>query len=249
MRRLLPGPLAEVDPIEAYDVDRQAPEGRPWVLLNMVASIDGATAVDGVSGGLGGEGDRAAFRAVRAVPDVILVAAGTVRAEGYGPPRPTDEVRAVRRARGQTEVPGLAIVTGSVDLDPTAPLFREAERPPIIVTAERADADRLAAVRAAGAEVVFAGSDTVHMDRALSELGRLGTEVVLVEGGPSLNGQLVAADLIDEVCVTIAPTMVAGEAARLADGGEAVRSAFDLAHVLELGGDLCCRYVRAPVRP
>jgi riboflavin-specific deaminase-like protein len=249
MRRLLPGPLAEVDPIEAYAADRPAPEGRPWVLLNMVASIDGATAVDGASGGLGGDGDRAAFRAIRAVPDVILVAAGTVRAEGYGPPRPSDEVRALRRARGQAEAPRLAIVTGSVDLDPATPLFGEAERPPIIVTSERADASRLGAVRAAGAEVVFAGSDSVEMERAMSELGRLGTEVVLVEGGPSLNGQIVAADLVDEVCITIAPTMVAGQAARLAHGREAVRSAFELAHVLELGGDLCCRYVRAPARP
>ncbi len=215
----------------------------------MVASIDGATAVDGVSGGLGGAGDRATFRAIRGVPDVIVAAAGTVRAEAYGAPNPSERIRAMRHDRGQAEAPRLAVLTRSIDLDLSSPLFTEAERAPLVITTETADRDRLAAVVAAGAEVIAAGSGDVDLAEAFGALRRSGVGIVLVEGGPSLNGQLVAAGLVDEVCITVAPTLVGGDAARLAHGETAAPSSFELAHVLELDGELCCRYIRATSEP
>ena len=211
----------------------------------MVASIDGATAVDGASGGLGGAADHAVFPAIRGVPDMIVAAAGTVRAEGYGAPKPSDRIRAMRRDRGQALVPRLAVVTRSIGLDLSSSLFAEAELPPLVITTETADPARLDAVRAAGGEIVAAGTVEVDLAAVFGMLRRSGTGIVLVEGGPSLNGQLVAADLIDEVCITVAPKLVGGDAARLAHGGPAVVSSFELAHVLELEGELCCRYVRA----
>ena len=144
MRQLLPEP-AEVDPVAAHAAAvRPAPEGRPWVALNMVASVDGATALDGVSGGLGGPGDKAVFRALRGVADVILVAAGTVRAEGYGPPRTPPELQEARRARDQAPFPRIAIVSGSLGLDPTSRVFAEAPEPPLVFTGSEAPADRVA---------------------------------------------------------------------------------------------------------
>src|SRR4051812_2248584 len=84
VRQLFP---VAVDAVEPLDVYRDLPvvEGRPAVRLNMIASADGATAVDGLSGGLGGPPDRKVFAALRSLADVVLVAAGTVRAERYGP--------------------------------------------------------------------------------------------------------------------------------------------------------------------
>jgi hypothetical protein len=88
MRRLFPDPLDPVDPGDVYgDPPRTGPGGRPGVRLNMIASVDGATTVARVSGGLGGGADHDLFGLLRSLADVVLVAAGTARAEGYGPSR------------------------------------------------------------------------------------------------------------------------------------------------------------------
>lgn len=245
MRMLWPTPTPDVDPLALYaDATRPAPDGRPWVLINMVASVDGATTVGGRSGGLGTHADQQAFRAIRAVADVVLVAAGTMRAEGYGPPKVSPRVRAARMARGQAPVPRLAIVTGSLDLDPSAPVFAEAEQSSIVVTGESADPARVAALEGV-AEVVRAGRDRVDPAAVLAALAERGASVVLCEGGPSLNGQLVAADLVDEVCLTLAPGLVGGPSARVAHGGDgdALRG-LELAHVLTGDGALVLRYLR-----
>ena len=114
----------------------------PWLLVNMVSSLDGAIAVDGRVGGLAGPADKEMFTALRAVADVVMAGAGTVRAEGYGPPRPSEATRAARLARGQAEVPHLAIVSRSLYLDLTTPLFTEAKTPPIVITCAASDEER-----------------------------------------------------------------------------------------------------------
>jgi riboflavin biosynthesis pyrimidine reductase len=183
----------------------------------MVASIDGATAVDGRSGGLGGPGDKAVFRALRAVPDAILVGAATARAERYGPVRLDDAVQARRVARGQAPLPRLVLVSGRVDLDPEASMFRDAAEPPIVLTTGSGVADHRARF-GERAELVAAGDDAVDPVRALAELRARQVEVVLAEGGPHLNGQLVAAGVVDEWCQSLAPLLAAGESARTAHG-------------------------------
>lgn len=206
---------AEIGDVAArYAADeRPAPAGRPWVLLNMVASADGATAVDGTSGGLGSDADKAVLGAVRGVADAVLVAAGTVRAEGYGAPRPRASVAEARRARGQAPAPRLAIVTSRVDLDPAAAFF-DLDPPTLVVTVEDAPADRLDAL-AGRAELVIAGRGRVDLGRALTVLGERVGPVVAAEGGPSLNAALFEADLVDEVCLTLSPAIVGGESSRL----------------------------------
>lgn len=249
MRQLLPVALAEVDPVAAYAGDaRPTPTGRPWVLVNMVASVDGATAVDGRSGALGGPVDRAAFTAIRAVPDVILVAAGTARAEGYGPPRTPTDLQRARAARGQTAKPRLALVTRSVELDFAGELFADPASRCLVITPEDAPAERLAAA-ATVADVVTAGRGGVDLPAALAQLGAAGATVVLAEGGPSLLGQLAAANLVDELCLTLSPTLVAGESARIVHGPD-LPGGLDPLHlerVLEQDGVLLLRYV--VVRP
>jgi len=210
---------AEVDPLDAYDEPRVANDGRPWVIVDMIASIDGATAVAGRSGGLGGPADKAVFRALRAVPDVVLVGAATARIETYGAVRLDDEVRARRVGRGQAPVPRLALVTRRVDLDPEAAMFTEADTAPLVFTTEAAAAEHVGRFEGR-AELVGAGTDTVDLTRAMADLGARGVQTVLVEGGPSLNGQLVAAGLVDEWCQSLAPLLVAGASDRVAHGPE-----------------------------
>ena len=246
MRPWLPGePATDDDLWDRYHTDdRPAPSGRPWLMMNMVASLDGATAVAGVSGGLGGDGDRAVFGVIRAVPDVIVVAAGTVRAEDYGPPVTGQEVGARRQARGQAAVPELAVVTRSASLDPTSRLFAGGHRP-MVITTDDAPADHLAVLEPV-ADIVRAGTGDVDPHEALARLADRGHRVALLEGGPTLNGQFVAAGLVDELCLSIAPSLVAGTSKRVSVGPEATAATgLRLVHVLEHDDALFVRYRRA----
>lgn len=209
----------------------------------MVASIDGATTIEGISGGLGGPADKEVFSAIRAVADVILVAAGTARAERYGPPRTSAARREERAERGQAPYPRLALITRSLDLDPAAALFVEAPEPPLIYTVTGAPAGartRLAAV----AELVDMGSADVDLPAVVADLHARGARVVLAEGGPGLNGQLVAAGLVDELDLTLSPLLVGGSSSRLAHGPRERPEAMDLAHLWHGDDLLFARYVR-----
>lgn len=244
MRQLHPD-SDEVDPAAAHGTAiRSRTDGRPWVLMNMVTSIDGATAVDGVSGGLGGPGDKDVFSAIRAVADVIIAAAGTMRAEDYGPPRTPPARQDERRARGQAPFPRLAAITSSLDLDPSSPLFTESVEAPLIYTVDTAPADRQAAL-ADRAEIVTAGTDRVDLSTVIDDLAARGATIVLVEGGPGLNGQFVAEGLVDEINVSTAPSLVGGDSPRIAHG-EPVSSptGLSLAHLWEDDGFLFSRYTR-----
>lgn len=212
----------------------------------MVASIDGATAVEGRSGGLGGPADKEVFRALRGMADAIVVAAGTVRAETYGPPRTSPEIQAHRTAIGQRPHPRIAIVSGSLDLDPTAPLFVEAPDPPLILTVDDPSPDRVEALSGL-AELVGCGAERVDLGRAGTALAAAGIRRAVVEGGPALNGQLVLEGMVDEVNLTISPLLVAGDSARVAEGAEAAvpPQGMVLAHLWEADELLFARYVSA----
>jgi len=245
VRQLLPDP-AEVDPFEAHaQAHRPSPPNRPWVLVNMVASIDGATAIDGVSGGLGGPADKEVFRAIRAVADVILVAGGTVRSEGYGPARPSAAVQADRVARGQQPVPRLAVVSGSLDLDPASPLFAESVEPPLIftTTGDNSHGGGTSALSAA-AEIVPLGHPRVDVDQLLADLHARGVRCVVAEGGPQLNGQLIAAGVVDEFNLTTSPMLVAGPSDRVAHGAAVAPEHLAIAHLWQADGLVFTRYVR-----
>ncbi len=250
MRRLWPDPgdVADVDGLITSDL-RPPPTGRPWLLVNMVASVDGAIAVEGRSGRLGGPADKAVFAALRGVADMVMAGAGTVRAERYGPPQPTDAVRAARRRRGQTEAPRVAVITRSLDLDLSSALFAEAEERPLVVTCAAADRARQEAARAV-ADLVVAGDTVVDMSEALAQLHERGARVVTCEGGPSLNGDLLAADLVDEWNLTVSPLLVAGDAGRASHGPTlSGPRAMRLERLLESDEMLLSRWVRDRAEP
>ena len=245
VRQLLPRAVDEVDPLDVYLADARPPHAdRPWLMTNMVASLDGATALDGVSGELGGAGDTAVFRAVRAACDWILVASATATAERYRMPRTTAELTGRRRAHGRPPTPGLAIVTASGRLDPSIPAFRErtdVEPRPLVITGQAADPEALAAL---DAEIVRLPTAVPQPADILAELGRRGAAVVLSEGGPSFNGSLHSAGVIDEVCLTVSALVAGGDSSRIVAHGAGVTVAMRLDRLLEEDGALFARYVR-----
>lgn len=244
VRQLLPEALDAVDPNDLYAGDaRPRHPDRPWLLLDMISSADGATHIDGTSGALGSEGDHVVFRAIRAVADVILVAAGTVRSENYRPVRATDAVRETRVARGQTPVARLAILSRHLDFDFDADLFT-GDQPPLLLTTSEAPASALRRAEAI-TEVVRFDGDRVDMVEAVQALGLRGASIVLAEGGPTLNGQLHDAGLIDELCLTLSPLLVGTAAARVIDGAGLNLQRLSLDRVLEEEGWLFLRYVRS----
>jgi riboflavin biosynthesis pyrimidine reductase len=224
MRQLLPTPVDPVDPMAVYG-DLPVAPGRPGVRLNMVASVDGATTLAGVSGGLGGPADQALFAVLRSLADGVLVAAGTVRAERYGP--------------SSTPV---AVVSRSLRLDWDAPFFSSPLARPLVVTVAQAPPDQLARAGEV-AEVVIAGDRDVDLAAALAALGERGWRAVLAEGGPTLNGQLSGAGLLDELCLTLSPSLAGGDAKRILDGRPLPAPAgLRLCSVCEQDGFLFLRY-------
>ena len=222
MRRLTPDPRADVDVGAVYGTPvggRARPADRPWVTMLMISAADGAIAIDGRSGGLGGPGDRAVYRAVRGAANAILVGAATARAEGYRP------VAAPQR---------LLIVTGSGDAG-SADLVTAATTTLVMPTGVDAPD---------GAHVLRAGATRADLGVALRALD--GVDHVVCEGGPSLNGQLLAHGLVDEVCLTLAPRLLSGRSSRVAhDDLAADPEPWALAHVLaDDEGFLFLRYVR-----
>lgn len=244
MQRIFPV-VDEVDIESSYDADRPASPRRPFVLVNMVASVDGAFAVDGRTRALSSPEDHEVFHLLRSVPDAILVGAQTVRAEGYGPARIREDRQARRVARGQQPEPTIVVVSRSLQLDLSSPLFTES-RPTVICPAD-ADGSRVSAL-AAVADVVQAGEGDVDLPEALAQLRRRGIEVLLCEGGPTLNGDLARHGLIDELCLTVAPALVGGDlgAGILGRVRLAAPMTLALAQVLRgERGDLLCRYTVA----
>ncbi|MCU1591411.1 MAG: diaminohydroxyphosphoribosylaminopyrimidine reductase [Frankiales bacterium] len=188
---------------------------RPHVTLNMVASVDGRTAVEGRTGVLSSPPDRAVFRLLRSLADIVLVGAETVRAEGYGTVKADDDVRAARSARGQTPAAALAIVTRSLRLDWTSRLFTESTQRPLVIAPADSEVDALRAAEKV-ATVVTVGQGSVDLAAALRILRQdQGVTSVLCEGGPALNAQLAAAGLLDQLCLTISPALVGGGSATI----------------------------------
>ena len=220
---------------------------RTWVRANFITSVDGGATADGTSGTLAGPGDRSIFNLLRELADVVVVGAGTVRVEGYSGAHMGVAKRQRRHARGQSEIPPLAIVTKSGRLDRDMGVFTRTEVPPLVLTCTAA-ADETRRLLGDLAEVLdCSGSDPGNVDEAalLAILQARGLRRILTEGGPTLLGSFVERDLLDELCLTIAPYLVGGMARRIATGPGQLLTQMRCAHVLtDEAGYLYTRYVK-----
>lgn len=229
------------DPADNLSDDDLVDGLRPGVRVNFVSSIDGAATHDGLSGGLSGPADKRRFELLRRVCDVVLVGAGTVRDEGYGPMRVSEASARWRVEHGMPEHPVFAIVSGHLDLDPGSRVFTEAPVRPIVVTSGRASAlDRFEGL----ADLIVAGEQHVDLVAALESIRGRGLTRVLCEGGPTLFGSLLAADAVDELCITIAPSLEAGDSRRISAGEVPQARAMRLDQVLRSADTLLLRYSR-----
>lgn len=239
------GDLAATDLAQRYGY----PDGLQscWVRANMIASVDGGATSDGKSGDLGSDGDRAVFAALRELADVVVVGASTAQVENYSGVQFGAAERLARQRRGQAEVPPIAVLTRSGHIDRDAKLFHRTEVTPLILTSSAAADDtrqRLGAL----AEVLDASGeqpDSVDLRTALDLLAERGLVRVLNEGGPGILGLFTEADLLDELCVTVAPLVLGGKPGRIVTGPGEVRSGLQLRHALtDEKGYLYLRYVR-----
>ncbi|MFI1992340.1 pyrimidine reductase family protein [Actinoplanes sp. NPDC020271] len=217
---------------------------RPALRVNFIASADGAVTVDGLSAGLQGPGDKEVFDTLRMVCDALVVAAGTVRAERYDALRSAPEDRMWRTAHGLPEFPLMVIVSGSLDLDPAQLVFSDAPRRPIVLTHRAAPRDSpIAEV----AELIRVGDEAVDLAAGVAALHERGATQLLCEGGPGLLGSMIAADLVDELCLTVAPLLAGGPAGRIAHGPATAPRRLALAHALTREDMLFLRYTRPRV--
>ncbi|WP_405633896.1 pyrimidine reductase family protein [Streptomyces sp. NBC_01174] len=191
------------------------PEGR-WVRACMIASLDGAATVDGRSGGLSSAADRAVLATLRGLADVVLVGAETARREEYRAADPHPVLAADRVATGRRAAAVIAVVSQSLDLDPA--LFHGKPGSVLVITSESSPAPERRRLEREGVDVLTAGADRVEIARALELLANRGLTSVLAEGGPRLLAQLHAAGALEELCLTVAPNFVGGNAPRILQG-------------------------------
>lgn len=213
---------------------------QPWIRTNFVTTLDGAAfASDGLSGSLGGPADTSVFALLRSLADVIIVGAGTARAEGYQPVK-REEVDADLRLRlGLKPVPPIAVVSLSLNI----PVAMIAPGQLVITTADASPA-RIAAL-SEQVDVIAVGEGEIDWIQVKSRLAAYGMNRVLCEGGPTLHGCLIEQDLVDELCLSIAPVMASGTAPRTAHGQSAVEHTMTLGHVLQVDDLLLTRWVRS----
>lgn len=212
-----PGTVEAEDVFADVDFKALAPPDRPYVVVNMVESADGRAALGGLTKELSSAADRAVFHALRTSVDAVMVATGTVRAEGYGRLVPKEERRAIRAARGLAPEPLAIVVSRSGSFPEDAPLMSDPDaRVARYVTDSPAEAVR----------------------RAQSEHG---VRSVLCEGGPTLNAAVLADGVFDELFLTVSPVLAGGEdPLTIISGGEA--APLELRWVLEEGGTVFLRY-------
>jgi riboflavin biosynthesis pyrimidine reductase len=215
------------------------------VRVNFVASIDGAVTEHGLSGGLSGHADKRVFDLLRRLSDVILVGAGTVRAEGYGAMRLDPASVQLRRASGLTDQPVFAIVSGTLRLDPESAVFTGAPVNAIVVTVGASSRVKKEAFSRV-ADVLVCGEERLDVNVMLDAFAKRGLRQVLCEGGPTLFGTLLDADRVDELCLTISPLLEAGGARRIVASAPEKARCMLLHHVLVSDGTLMLRYLRAP---
>jgi riboflavin-specific deaminase-like protein len=241
LRRLLPaaGELTADEAAAQLDFASCAPAGRPYVAVNMVATVDGRASVEGRTAPISSVADRQVFHALRTRVDAVMVGAGTLRSERYGRLVRDPQRREQRVAAGLRADPLAIVVSGRLDLSADLPLLADADSRVVIVTASEASLEGCAA------EVTYLRSSPVDLTAALAAVrADHGIRSILCEGGPSLNASLLTAGLVDELFLTTVPKLAGGAGALTIVGAAAFEEpvAARLQWLLEYDGELYARY-------
>jgi 2,5-diamino-6-(ribosylamino)-4(3H)-pyrimidinone 5'-phosphate reductase len=247
LRQLLPTPTR--DDLDANDVYRHLElpvgiDGRPYVVMNMVSTVDGKAALSGSAAGIGSRTDSLLMRQIRAAVDAVMHGAGTLRAELVDP-RVDNRRSRERVLRGQAAQPLAVAVSGSLDLDPTSRYLVNGPAGTVILTSSAAPTARGIRLSRYATLLVHDGP-TVDLGSALRRLhDEFSVRRLLSEGGPTLNQRLLDAGLIDEVFWTVAPKLVGGRSRSTIDSDEPttrIQARLDLLSLYEHDGELFARY-------
>jgi riboflavin biosynthesis pyrimidine reductase len=219
VRRLLPdpdpGPLDVAALVAALELGDHAPDDRPYTIANFIESADGRASFDGRSSALGDDGDKQVFRALRSVCDVVLVGTGTLAAEHYGRLVRDEALQTARESRGLPVQPLLCTVTRSGRVSDGIPLLGDPDARMIVYSGAPVDLGDVAAA----VEVVTADPDELTVAWALRDLrARHGSRLVLCEGGPTVLGQLIEQRVLDELFLTLAGKLAAGDGPAIISG-------------------------------
>ncbi len=254
MRLLLPtdvpfttDPLSDEVLPEVYRRPQGAAPDDTWLRANFVSTLDGAaTGPDGRSGSINTEADRAVFALLRALADVIVVGAGTARTERYRPPVVSSRWQSARERLGRSPQPAMLVVTGSGDLPPLLAEQRADAGDVLLATCTSAPTEAVDRARTSLGEdrVILAGDERVDFACLLARLAERGLRDVLCEGGPHLMRELVAQGVLDELCLTLTPTLLGGDHLRIVAGAD-VDAPLSLHTLIEADGSLIGRWIRA----
>jgi riboflavin-specific deaminase-like protein len=242
MRRLLPdpGPTSVSAQLEGYRPWEEAHEDRPLVGMNFVATLDGRATIEGRSGPIGSDTDTAMLAGLRTRFDAVMIGAGTMRVEQYGPLASKQETREKREQAGLAPEPLMVLVSGRLDLPWDAPLFSEGGEVLIFTSSEAKPPQTPAAVE------VVRHEGAVNFREAMRHLRQEhGVRALLSEGGPHVHEQMQADGLVDDLFLTISPKLSGGEAPRIIEGPLPEVIELELAWLLEEDGELFARYRRS----
>lgn len=235
-----PGPteVSVASILAGYDPADPGLSDRPFFAANMVSSLDGRAAVGGRSELLGSERDGELLMGLRSRFDALLVGAATLRSERYGTLVRDPELKRARQESGLDPDPLAVVLTRSMDLPWDCPLFTEGVGRVVIYTG----VDREPPPTATEVEVIAVGSDP-EVDGLAEWLHGRGIRSVLCEGGPEVLGQLIAADLLDDLFLTLHP-VITGEpdAPRIVEGPGGSITAFELVELSREGDELFTRF-------
>jgi riboflavin-specific deaminase-like protein len=241
LRALLPEPgsLTADEAVATLHYAAHAPRDRPFVAVNMVATVDGRASVAGRTAPISSLADRQLFHALRTRVDAVMVGAGTLRAERYGRIVPDPHRREQRVAAGLDADPLAIVVSGRLELPVDLPLLQDPSSRVLVITAVET------VLEGCAAEVSYLRGAPIDLTAALAQLRREhGVRSILCEGGPSLNASLFAAGLADELFLTRMP-ILAGAAGALTIIGDAPLAQplhVSLGWLLEHDGELFARY-------
>jgi riboflavin biosynthesis pyrimidine reductase len=218
------------------------PTDRPWVRVNFVSTVDGAAqGLDSRAASISSPADQRLFAILRSLSDLILVGAGTARAEKYQPVEPDEVSSELRQRLGLAPTPTIAVVSRSLDVPDD--LLSDGAAQTIVVAPQGTAGSRLAELTHDD-RLITAGARKVDLDSAVSALSRRGYTRILCEGGPTLFADLARDNCLDELCVTLSPILVAGDARRITRGPLISGVRLHLAHAIGAGDDLFLRYTR-----
>ncbi|MDQ0769497.1 riboflavin biosynthesis pyrimidine reductase [Pseudarthrobacter defluvii] len=242
--RLLPSPVTAATDTQLLNWYTHPVTADPHVSFNFVSSLDGAATLNGRSGGLGNAADRRIMVLLRRTADILLLGAGTVRTEGYsGDLIGADGVQ-WRQDNGKNDRPSLAVVSGSLRIDPDLPFFTSTpQRPMVITTAEASRVRRRSLEKVA--DVITCGQRRLDVDLLVRELKRRGHSRIHSEGGPHLFGTFQQAGRVDELCLSVSPVLAGGSGTRIAVSSQENSDPrrMHLQHVLRCGDMLFLRYL------